>query len=179
MANVPGKPSAYVFATRRGRWTIPKIFSETRPLRFAAKEISCWRCATWKKADIKLSKGTSIGTWDIRTLYKWGRAVLLDIFLENTMRETCLDHHTIFIGAKMICNLCFADYIDLIADTNREQQDLTNRLKECWISYWMENSYDKSKVVAIGNGNVDIYKNGKRLKEVNRNLYLRQLSGIS
>ena len=56
---------------------------------------------------------------------------LFNIFLERIMQETLQDHVTsISIGGRPICNLRFADDIDLMGGNNAELQDLTNKLAE-------------------------------------------------
>ena len=55
--------------------------------------------------------------------------ILFNLFLEKIMQETLNDHHTsISIGGRPICNLVFADDIDLMSVSCGELQDLTNRL---------------------------------------------------
>jgi hypothetical protein len=62
--------------------------------------------------------------------------VLFNLFLEKIMQETLHDHHTtihhttISIGGRPVCNLRFADDIDLMGGSNDELQDFTNRLAE-------------------------------------------------
>ena len=65
--------------------------------------------------------------------------VLFNIFLEQIMQETLHNHKsTISVGGRIINNLRFADDIDLIAGTNSELQELTNRLSEASKDYGME-----------------------------------------
>ena len=55
--------------------------------------------------------------------------VLFNLFLEQIMQEALHGHHTfISIGGRPICNLRFADDIDLMDGSNGELQDLTNKL---------------------------------------------------
>ena len=57
--------------------------------------------------------------------------VLFNIFLEKIMLNTFHEHtSTISIGGRNISNLRFSDDIDLIAGSNIELQELTNRLVE-------------------------------------------------
>ena len=66
---------------------------------------------------------------------------------EKIMQETLHDHHTaIYIGGRPICNLRFADDIDLI-------QDLTNRLVDRATAYGTEVSTEKSKVMTNSTNN--------------------------
>lgn len=54
---------------------------------------------------------------------------MLFIISEKIMRESLHDHHTsISIGGRTICNVRFADDIDLITGTNSEPPGLTNTL---------------------------------------------------
>ena len=56
-------------------------------------------------------------------------SILVNLFLEKIMQETLHDHHIIIsIGEGSICNLRFADEIDLMGGSNGELQDITNRL---------------------------------------------------
>ena len=65
--------------------------------------------------------------------------VLFNLFLEKIMQETLHDHHiSISIGGRPICNLQFADNIDLIGGSNDELQDLTNRLEDSATAHGME-----------------------------------------
>ena len=74
--------------------------------------------------------------------------VLFNIFLERIMQETLADYHTsISIGGRPICNLRFADDIDLMAGTNQELQSLTDSLARNSSAYGMEISTEKSKVL--------------------------------
>ena len=65
------------------------------------------------------------------------------------MQETLHDHHTsIFIGGRSICNLRFADDIDVMGGSNSELfQDLTNRLNDRATVYGMEVGKEKSKIM--------------------------------
>ena len=74
--------------------------------------------------------------------------MLFNIFLEQIMQETLHNHKsTIYVGGRIINNLRFADDIDLIAGTNSELQELTNRLSEASKDYGMEVSKEKSKTM--------------------------------
>ena len=55
--------------------------------------------------------------------------ILFNLFLEKIMQETLHNHHTsISISGRPICNLPFADDIDLMGGSYDELQDLTKRL---------------------------------------------------
>ena len=57
--------------------------------------------------------------------------ILFNWVLMEIIQETLHDPHTsIFIGGRPICNLRFADDIDLTAGSNGELQDLTNKLAD-------------------------------------------------
>ena len=84
------------------------------------------------------------------------------------MIDTLHDHHTsISIGGRRICNLRFADDIDLMGSSNNELQDLTNRLATSAGAYGMEVSTEKSKVMvnSLTNFNANITMNGEPLEE--------------
>ena len=53
---------------------------------------------------------------------------LFNLFLERIMKETLHDHTTtISITGRPICNLCFADDIDLMVGSDSELQELTKQ----------------------------------------------------
>ena len=79
------------------------------------------------------------------------------------------DHHTsIPIGGRPICNLSFADDIDLMDGGNGELKDLTNRLVIRATAHGMEVSTDKSKNMTDSTKNVstDIGMDGQKLEEI-------------
>ena len=101
--------------------------------------------------------------------------VLFNIYLEKIMQDTLLDHHTsISIGGRPLCNLRFADDIDLMAGSNNELQVLTTRLADSAGAYGMEVSHEKSKVMVNSRNDTsaDIIMNGQKLEEVNNFKYL-------
>ena len=56
-------------------------------------------------------------------------SILFNLFLEKLMQETLHDHNTsVSIGGRPICNLRFADDIDLQGGSNGQFEDLINRL---------------------------------------------------
>ena len=82
---------------------------------------------------------------------------------------------TISIGGRKISNLRFADDIDLIAGSNTELQDLTNRLVESSKSHGMEISQEKSKTMVNSKNNdkcAKIYMDGILLEDVKIFKYL-------
>mgnify|MGYP006273469667 CR=1 FL=1 len=100
---------------------------------------------------------------------------LFNLFLENIMRETLYDFHsTISIGGRPINNLRFADDIDLMGGSNKELQNLTNRLVDRADAYGMEVSTEKSKVLvnSANDTTAQIYMNGQQLEEVDAFKYL-------
>ena len=74
-----------------------------------------------------------------------------------------------------ICNLRFADDIDLMGGSNGELQDLTNRLADRAAAYGKEVSTEKSKIMINNTNklNADISVNGQTLEEVTNFKYLR------
>jgi len=101
--------------------------------------------------------------------------VLFNIFLERIVQEALQEHETsITLGGQRICNLRFADDIDLMAGSNQELQELTDRLASSAANYGIEISTEKSKVMANGPGNTvpDIRMNGSQLEAVDKFKYL-------
>ena len=73
-------------------------------------------------------------------------SVLFDSFLAKIMQETLHDHRTsISIGGRPMCNLRFADDIDLMDGSNGELQDLANRLVDKVTAYLKEVSTEKAR----------------------------------
>ena len=100
---------------------------------------------------------------------------LFNLFLERIMQETLHDHTTtISIGGRPICNLHFADDINLMVGSNSELQELTNKLIATAGAYGMEISTAKSKVMvnSTNNASVSIIMDGKKLEEVSSFKYL-------
>ena len=82
------------------------------------------------------------------------------------MQEALHDHHTsISVGGRPICNLQFADDIDLTGGNHCELQDLTNRLVDRSKAYGTEVSTEKSKIMTNSTNNIsaDIIMNGQKL----------------
>ena len=93
--------------------------------------------------------------------------ILLNLFLEKIRQETLHDRYTsISIGGRPICNLRFADDVDLMGVSNGELQDLTNRLLEREMAYEIEVNTEKSKIVinSTNDSNADIYSLGSRMR---------------
>ena len=71
------------------------------------------------------------------------------------MQGTLHDHHTsISNGGRCICNLRFADDIDLTCGSNGKLQDFTNRLVDRVMSYGMEVSTEKCKIMTNSTNNI-------------------------
>ena len=73
-----------------------------------------------------------------------------------------------FIGGRPLCNLLFAEDIDLLRDSKEEVQQLTERLEKAAAGYGMEISSDKSKIFVnsikprlLGNISMDEWKSAK------------------
>ena len=76
---------------------------------------------------------------------------LFDLFPEKIMLETLHDHRTaISIGGRPICNLQFANNIDLMGGSSDEFQDLTNRLIDRTTAYGVELVTEESKIMTTG-----------------------------
>ena len=84
------------------------------------------------------------------------------------MQETLHDHHTsICIGGRPIRNLRFADDIDLKSGSSGELQDFTNRLVDRAMTYGMEVTTEKRKIMTNNmNNSADISMNCQKLEEV-------------
>ena len=102
--------------------------------------------------------------------------VLFNIYLENIMQETLHGHNTsIIIGGQPLCNLRFADDIDLMGGNEEELQDLTSRLEKAAGAYGMEVSSEKSKILVNSHKQLpktNITMNGQILEEVENFKYL-------
>jgi len=73
---------------------------------------------------------------------------LFNLFLEFIMTEALESFDgNIKVGGRMVSNLRFADDIDLIAATEDELRDLTQRLDNTSTKYGMEISAEKSKIL--------------------------------
>ena len=79
------------------------------------------------------------------------------------------------IGGREICNLRFADDIDLIADGDEELQELTSRLESTVKKFGMEINTDKSKILVNSRQPTQpcaININNTPLEQVNQFKYL-------
>ena len=89
--------------------------------------------------------------------------------------ETPHDHYTsISTGERPICNLRFADDIDLMGSSNGKLQDLINRLVDRATALRLEVSTEKSKIMtnSTNNTTADISLNGQKLEGVTTFKYL-------
>ena len=100
--------------------------------------------------------------------------VLFNLFLETIMLEALEDYQpSVSIGGRDICNLRFADDIDLMGDSEESLQDLTGRLERAASGYGMEISAEKSKILINGSNTVDsITMYGETLEQVTSFKYL-------
>jgi len=91
------------------------------------------------------------------------------------MIDTLTDHRTtISIGGRKVCNLRFADDIDLMAGSNQELQELTYSLVHNAGKFGMEVSSEKSKVMvnSVNAATCNITMNNQTLEEVDKFKYL-------
>ena len=81
---------------------------------------------------------------------------------------------SISTDGRLVCNLLFADNIDLMGSSNGELQDLTNSLTDRAITYGIEVNTKKSKITtnSMNNISADISMNGQKLVEVTSFKYL-------
>ena len=93
------------------------------------------------------------------------------------MLNTLHDYISSFsIGVRNISNLIFSDDIDLIAGSNIELQELTNRLLESSKAHGMEISSEKNKTMVNSKNNyknANIYIDGMILELVKTFKYLK------
>ena len=105
--------------------------------------------------------------------------VLFNIFLENIMQDALKNYESkVSIGGRQLCNLRFADDIDLIGRTEKELQELTTRLEKSASAFGMEISSEKSKILVNSNTETkttNIIMNGEILEEVKEFKYLGAL----
>ena len=102
-------------------------------------------------------------------------------YLPRKNNASTLDDHqtSISIGGRPLCNLRFADDIDLLAGSNKELQDLTDTLADRAGSYGMDISTEKSKVMI----NTSDARSGnimpkQQLEEVNSFKYLGAIISV-
>ncbi len=102
--------------------------------------------------------------------------VLFNVYLENIMQYTLQNFSpSISIGGRPLCNLRFADNIDLMGGSEAELQDLTTRMEKSSSQYGMEVSSEKNKITVNSHTHhapTNIKMNDQRLEEVDRFKYL-------
>ena len=82
--------------------------------------------------------------------------------------ETDIQLSSVSIGGQPLCNLRFADNIDMLGGSEEEvQQQLTERLDKTAGGHGMEISLEKSKILVH-----TIWMNGKTLEEADQFKYL-------
>ena len=89
--------------------------------------------------------------------------------------ETDTSLSSVSIGGRPLCNLRFADDIDLLGSSEEELQQLTRRLEETAAEYGMEISSEKSKILVNSikpRPSTNIQMNGQTLEEVEQFKYL-------
>ena len=82
---------------------------------------------------------------------------------------------SVFIGGRPLCNLRFADDIDLLGSSEKELQQLTQRLEKTAAENSVEINSDKSKILVNSikpRPSTNIQMNGQTLKEVDHFKYL-------
>ena len=121
----------------------------------------------------------SIGDW-FRTTVGVRQGCLLsptlfNIFLERIMTDALKDHEgTISIGGRTITNLRFADDIDGLAGSEKELENLVERLDKTSTNYGMQISAEKTKLMTnnINGISTDIRVCGEKLETVTSFKYL-------
>ena len=101
--------------------------------------------------------------------------ILFNLFPNNILQETFHDHQTsIYTGERPICNLRFADDVNLMGGSNGELQDLTSRLVDRAKARGMEVSTEKSKIMTNSTNIItaNISMNGQKLEDVTSFKYL-------
>ena len=155
-----------------GLWHVMRVFNIETGLVDVIK-------ALYDQATSAILLNNQIGTF-FRTTVGVRQGCLLsptvfNIFLEKIMQETLHNHiTTISIGGRPVCNLRFADDIDLMGGSNAELQDLTNKLASRAGAYGMEISSAKSKTMvnSLSDTKASITLDGEQLEDVNSFKYL-------
>ena len=101
---------------------------------------------------------------------------LFNIFLERIMTDALNDHEsTVSIGGRTVSNLRFADDIDGLAGSEHELSELIRKLNDSCVSYGMEISAEKTKIMTNTHTNGlqnEISINGSVLQCVDQFVYL-------
>jgi len=93
----------------------------------------------------------------------------------DAMKEAPAHLSSVSIGGRPLCNLRFADDIDLLGSSEEELQRLTERLEKTAAAYGMEISSEKSKILVNSikpRPSTNIQMNGQTLEEVDQFKYL-------
>ena len=80
-----------------------------------------------------------------------------------------------FIGGRPLCNLRFADEIDLLGGNGEELELFTERLEKTVAGYGMEINFDQRKILVKSikqRTSANIWMNGKVLEEVDQFIHL-------
>ena len=91
------------------------------------------------------------------------------------MTDTLEDHEgTVSIGGRIITNLCFADYIDGLAEEEEELAKLVEHLNKASTTFCIEISAKKTKLMTNNTSciNTEIKVNGQKLEAVTSFKYL-------
>lgn len=100
---------------------------------------------------------------------------LFNLYLEKIMQEALHKYEpTLSIGGRQICNLRFADDIDLMASNETDLQTLTKRLDNAASQFGMEINTEKSQILVNGDASkrTQISVGGQVLQEVEAFKYL-------
>ena len=117
--------------------TIKNLYEDAKTKVMTGDEFS-----QWFKGSVGVRQGCSVSP------------TLFNLFLERIMIEAIddLDDAGISFGGIKVCNLRFADDIDLLGNDEAEQQELMNRLHNTSTRFGMEISKEKSKTMVSGSG---------------------------
>ena len=66
---------------------------------------------------------------------------------EENAKDVDTSMSSVSIGGRPLCNLRFADNINLLVDSKEEFQQLNERLEKSAADYGMEISYDNCKII--------------------------------
>ena len=134
----------------------------------------------YKQSESAVRVGQTVSSWFQSTVGVRQGCILspslFNVFLEELVSRA-LENFTgsISIGGRALCNLRFADDIDLMAGSKDELQDLTNRIVNASTCLGMEISTEKSKILITGASqdlSANILINREQLEEVDEFKYL-------
>ena len=99
-----------------------------------------------------------------------------DCFVQvQEAEETDTPRPSVSTGGRPLCNLRFADDIDLLGSSEEELQQLTQILEETAAEYGMEICSDRGKILVNNikpRPSTNIHMNGQTLEEVDKFKYL-------